>query len=130
MIQAWMRGVLLIASVYNIAWAIFLFWMPESYIKWITEGMQTQNEWVFYQAIGVAAVGIMLFLGMLYPIKFRWLILTSFIAKLLGGLLVYHVIMQSIYTKKFMFHLLMNDLVWLLPLAVIVWNAFKANSNR
>ncbi|MGJ3234406.1 hypothetical protein [Marivirga sp.] len=130
MIQAWMRGVLLIASVYNVAWSVFLFWSPNSYIKWMTEGIQTENQWVFYQAIGILVVAIMLFMGFLKPLKFKWFILFSFLAKLLGGFAVYLLIMESEFTKKFIFHLLMNDLVWLLPLLAIVRAAFKSEKSR
>ena len=130
MIQAWMRGVLLTASVYNLAWGIFLFWSPTSYIKWMTEGVQTQNQWVLYQAIGILVVAAMLFMGFLRPLKFKGLILLSFLAKLLGGVIVYFMIMESQLTKKFMFHLLMNDLVWLVPLLLIVLAAFKAEKSR
>jgi hypothetical protein len=130
MIQAWMRGVLLIASVYNMAWGVFLFWSPVSYIKWMTEGTQTQNQWVFYQAIGILVVAVMLFMGFVKPLKFKWLILFSFLAKLVGGIAVYLVIMEAQFTKKFIFHLLMNDLVWLFPLLLIVLAAFKAEKSR
>ena len=130
MIQAWMRGILLIASVYNVAWSVFLFWSPYSYIKWMTEGTQTENVWVFYQAIGILLVAIMLFMGFLKPIKFRWLIFISFLAKLLGGIAVYIFILESQFTKKFVFHLLMNDLVWLIPLLLIVIAAFKSEKSR
>lgn len=125
-----MRGVLLIASVYNMAWAVFLFWSPGSYLKWMTEGAQSQNEWVFYQAVGILVVAIMLFMGFLKPLKFRWLILFSFLAKLLGGIVIYQLIMDAQFTKKFMFHLLMNDLVWLIPLISIVLAAFKSEKSR
>lgn len=130
MIQAWMRGVLLIASVYNVAWSVFLFWGSESYIKWMTEGAQSQNQWVLYQAIGILVIAIMLFMGFLKPIKFKWMILISFLAKLFGGIAVYLFIMESQFTKKFMFHLLMNDLVWLFPLLSIVLAAFKSEKSR
>jgi len=130
MVQAWMRGVLLIASVYNMAWSVFLFWSPNSYIKWMSEGEQSENQWVLYQAVGVLLVAIMLFMGFLKPLKFKWLIVISFLAKLFGGLIVYLVIMESYFTKKFMFHLLMNDLVWLLPLLAIVLATFKRENSR
>lgn len=130
MIQAWMRGVLLIASVYNIAWSVFLFWSPDSYIKWMTEGVQTENQLVFYQAIGILAIAIFLFMGFLKPLQFRWFILISFLAKLAGGVVVYFLIMETQFTKKFIFHLLMNDLVWLLPLLSIVMAAFKSDKSR
>ncbi|SMG15373.1 hypothetical protein SAMN05661096_00756 [Marivirga sericea] len=130
MIQAWMRGVLLIASVYNMAWGVFLIWSPDSYIKWMTEGAQSENQWVFYQAIGILVVAVMLFMGFLKPLKFKWPILLSFLAKLFGGLVVYLIVMDSQFTKKFMFHLLMNDLVWLVPLLLIVIAAFKTEKSR
>lgn len=125
-----MRGVLLIASAYNTAWAIFLFLKPDSYIKWITDGTQNQNEWVFYQAIGIFIVALMLFAGFFKPLKFKWLILVAFLAKLFGGIAVYITIMDSEITKKFIFHLLMNDLVWLIPLLSIILAVFKTDKNR
>ncbi len=130
MVQAWMRGVLLIGAVYNFAWAFFLYLAPSSYLKWITEGEQKTNDWVFYQSIGIAGVGVFMFLGTLYPVKLRWLILLSFIAKFIGGILVFQLIMQSEFTKKFLFHLLMNDVVWLFPLFLITIAAFKSQNNR
>jgi hypothetical protein len=130
MVQAWMRGVLLIGAAYNMAWAFFLYLAPFSYLKWITEGVQSKNNWVSYQAIGIAIIGIFMFLGTLYPIKFRWLILLSFLAKLIGGLIVFQVIMKSEFTRKFLFHLLMNDIVWLIPLFLITTAAFKSQNNR
>ncbi len=130
MVQAWMRGVLLIGAVYNFAWAFFLYVAPSSYLKWITEGTQSANEWVAYQAVGIAIIGVFMFMGTLYPVRFRWLILLSFIAKLTGGLLVYQLIMQSEFTKKFLFHILMNDIVWLIPLFLITIAAFKSQNNR
>lgn len=130
MVQAWMRGVLLIGAVYNFAWAFFLYVAPASYLKWITEGEQTSNHWVAYQSVGIAIVGLFMFMGTLYPVKFRWLILVSFIAKLIGGVLVYQMIMHSEFTRKFLFHVLMNDIVWLLPLILTTIAAFKSQNNR
>lgn len=130
MVQAWMRGVLLISSVYNIAWSVFLFWSPNSYVKWMTEGAQSENQWVIYQAIGIFLVAIMLFMGFLKPLKFKWMILFSFLAKLLGGVVVYFLIMESQFTKKFVFHLLMNDWVWLIPIFAIVLATFKSEKSR
>ena len=105
MIQPWMRGVLLLGSVYNMAWAVFLYWKPNSYITWMSEGKQTSNNWVGYQSAGVAIVAVMMFLGMFKPLKFKFLIFLSFVAKLIGGLFVYLFVMESIVTKKFIFHL-------------------------
>ena len=130
MVQPWMRGLLLLGAAYNFAWALFLYLAPTSYIKWITAGAQVTNDWVVYQRFGIAIVGIFMFMGMLYPVKFRWLILLSFIAKLLGGFLVYQLLMSSEFTKKFLFHVLMNDIVWLVPLLLISIAAFKSHNNR
>jgi len=132
MVQPWMRGVLLIGAFYNAAWSIFLFYKPNSYIKWMTENTQQQNDLVFYQAIGVAVVGIMMFMSMLKPLQYKWMIAIVFLAKLVGGLFGYFLLMQGQFTKKFMFHLLMNDLVWLFPLAAILVAVYsnKKSDNR
>ncbi|GAA5041357.1 hypothetical protein GCM10011506_43010 [Marivirga lumbricoides] len=129
-VQPWMRGFLLIGSVYNIAWAIFLFYLPGSYIKWITEGAQQINKWVTYQAIGVAIIGVFMLMAALYPLKYRFLLIVALLGKSLGGLIVYLLIMDSVVTKKFIFHLLMNDLIWAVPLIFITAAAFKSQNDR
>lgn len=129
-VQPWMRGFLLIGSVYNISWAIFLFYLPNSYIKWISEGVQSENQWILSQAIGVAIVGIFMLLATLNPVKYRFLLLVALVGKLFGGLLVYFLILEAAITKKFIFHLLMNDLVWAIPLIFITVAAFKSQNDR
>jgi len=124
-----MRGVLLLGAFYNAAWSIFLFYKPDSFLIWITEGVQQNNPIVLYQAIGVGIVGIFMFTAMLDPSKYRTLILLTFLAKLLGGGVVYFLLMEEQFTKKFMFHLLMNDLVWLLPLASILFTVYRSKGN-
>ncbi|MFQ3214918.1 MAG: hypothetical protein ACI9L9_002146 [Marivirga sp.] len=124
-VQAWMRGILLLGGFYNAIWAIFLFYKGDSYIKWISEGTQDYNQWVFYQAIGIVAVGVLMLWSIVDPIKYKWLLFIVFFSKLFGGGIVYLLIMESLFNKKFMFHLLMNDIVWLVPLAIILSTVFS-----
>lgn len=119
------RGFLLMAAAYNVVWGVFIYNFQSSYIKWLSAGELPDSPWLWAQALGVLLVGLFFFLGAMAPEKFRWLILFSFFAKLFGGLFVYQVLLNSLWTKKFIFHLLINDLIWLLPLGFIIFRLFR-----
>lgn len=124
-IQAWMRGILLLGGFYNAIWAFFLYYKGDSYIKWISEGAQQHNPWVLYQALGIALIGFLMLWSIVNPLKYKWALFVVFLAKLFGGGVVYLLIMESTINKKFIFHLLMNDIVWLVPLAIILNTLFS-----
>lgn len=123
--KPWMRGFLLLAAAYNVAWSAFMHYFDTAFIKWITAGAQVENGLVQWLSLGVFLLGGLFFAAALYPYKVKWGILIGFIAKLFGGAWVWHYIMQGAYTKKFLFHLIMNDWIWVIPLAVITFAAFK-----
>ena len=125
-IQPWMRGVLLLGGAYNLLWFIFLYYFPDSYINWVSEGKLVSSNYMIFLAIGVGIVGLCMLFSILKPIKYWYLIAIAFVSKLLGGIFVYTIILNGLYTKKFLFHLLMNDLIWLLPLGIILGNIYNS----
>jgi hypothetical protein len=120
------RGFLLLLAAYNIIWGVFIYNFDTSYVKWITMGATEYNVWVKGQGFGVILVGISMLMGAIAPNKFKLLILIGFISKIAGGPLVYYLIMQAEYNKRFLFHLIMNDLIWVVPLAYINYLLFVA----
>ena len=121
----WMRGFLLLAGIYNLAWGIFIYSYSEAFYVWLAEADTKENQWVEYQGIGVIVFGLVYLLACLYPIRFWFLILLGLLSKLCGGLIVYHLIVDKSLTDHFIFHLLVNDLAWVVPLAIITFRAFR-----
>lgn len=120
-----MRGLLLMAGVYNLAWGIFIYNFPKAFHQWLTAGsVAYTGKLVIYQGVGVIIFGIFYILATLYPFRFWYLILLGLISKLLGAIGVYFLIINKTVTKQFIFHVLVNDLAWVIPLAFITYRAF------
>lgn len=123
-----MRGFLLVAGVYNLAWGIFIFNFQDAYYSWLLE-INNQAKWlVTYQGAGVIIFGLIYLLACLYPVRFWYLILLGLFSKLFGAVGVYFFILDKSITNHFIFHLLVNDFLWVVPLAVITFRAFKLHN--
>lgn len=123
--EPWMRGVLLLAGIYNLAWGFFIYNFPNSFYQWVT---QTENQAVSaigWQGLGVLFFGFLYVATAMYPGKLWYLVIAGILSKLCGGLWFYYVIMQQEVTNKFLFHLIMNDLVWIIPFTFIAIRAWK-----
>lgn len=120
-----MRGFLLTAGVYNLAWGIFITIFPDSYYSWLTEGSSHAIWLIKYQGAGVILFGIFYLLAGLYPVRFWFLILAGLLSKLFGAVGVYFFILNETLTNHFIFHLLVNDLAWVVPLAIITQRAMR-----
>ena len=120
-----MRGFLLVAGVYNLAWGVFIYNFPDAYYSWLIEANRTAKQLVVYQGAGVIFFGVVYVLACLYPVRFWYLILLGFLSKLFGAASVYFFITEKSLTNHFIFHLLVNDLVWVIPLAYITFRAYR-----
>lgn len=123
-----MRGFLLVAGVYNLAWGIFILNFQDAYYSWLLE-VNKQAKWlVTCQGAGVIIFGLIYLLACLYPVRFWYLILLGLFSKLFGAVGVYFFILDKSITNHFIFHLLVNDFLWVAPLAVITFRAFKLHN--
>lgn len=121
----WMRGFLFAAGVYNLAWGIFITIFPDAYFSWLTE-VNGQAIWLIsYQGAGVIIFGIFYIWAGLYPVRMWFLIFTGLLSKLFGAVGVYFFILDKSLTNHFIFHLLVNDLAWVVPLAIITLRALR-----
>ena len=121
----WMRGFLLMAGVYNLAWGIFICNFPDAYYNWLIGANNRESQLVVYQGAGIIVFGLIYILACLYPIRFWYLILLGLLSKMFGAVGVYFFITDKSLTNHFIFHLLVNDLVWVIPLAMITFRAFR-----
>ncbi len=128
-IEPWMRGLLLVAGTYNVGWGVFIYVFPNSFYQWITQTEQLAPVLITWQGLGVLAFGVAYLLAAVYPMRLWFLIGLGFISKLVGAVGFYFVVMEQNFTKKYIFHLIMNDMVWLIPLGIIfvrIWQIKRA----
>ncbi len=121
----WMRGFLLITTVYNVAWGAFITWFPQSFFEWVTQSEEATPGIIVWQGRVVLLMAIAYFMSALYPRKFWYLIGIGILTKLVGGLWFYFSILEQEVGKTGWFHLIMNDLVWLFPLSFIFYKAYS-----
>ncbi len=128
--EPWMRGVLLLAGIYNLAWGFFIKNFPNSFYQWVTETENPAIPAIEWQGLGVLFFGVLYALTALYPRRLWYLVIAGILSKLLGGLWFYFIIMEQTITNKFIFHLIMNDLVWVVPFTIITMRAWKVYHSR
>lgn len=122
-ISPWMRGVLLLAAIYNLAWGIFIYNFPDAFYHWVTGSTGATPGIISYQGIGVLLFAALYFVSALYPQKFWYFILLGVLSKIIGSAWFYFEIMDQQVTKRFLFHIIMNDLAWVFPLGIIAYRA-------
>lgn len=120
-VEPWMRGLLLLAGFYNIGWGFFINQFPDAFYQWITMSARTAPLLTAWQGAVVIAFGIAYMLVAIYPIRLWFLLAIGILSKLFGAIGFYWIVMERAINKKYLFHIIMNDLVWLIPFGVILW---------
>ena len=123
----WMRGFLLITTAYNVAWGAFITWYPSTFYQWVTTLSEEAPNIIAWQGRFVVFMGVAYLMGALYPRKFWYLIFTGAIVKIAGGIWFYFTILGGTPQKSGIFHLVMNDGIWI-PMLIMI--GFKAYSIR
>lgn len=123
-----LRGVLLLAGVYTFIWGAFFKWFGPTILAWmasepIPDGLTTNAFGTFGMLIG-----FLIFLSAFYPFSWVYLIGVGVLGKLISAswfLLAYSEVVS--WNKRSLFYLIANDLIWIIPLAII---GFKAIQGR
>lgn len=113
----WMRGVLLLMAAYNVFWGVFIAWFPNSFYEWVVQVEAEAPGIITWQGRGVLAMAVVYFIAALHPGKFWYLILFGAFTKLAGGIWFYFDILDQQVGDKALFHLIMNDGIWI-PLLI------------
>lgn len=129
-VEPWMRGLLLLAGAYNIGWGVFIYAFPGSFYRWITQTEQLAPALITWQGLGVLAFGVAYLLAAVYPTRLWFLIALGVFSKIVGAVGFYFVVMEQNLTKKYIFHLIMNDMVWLIPLGIILVRVLSVKQAR
>lgn len=125
-IQPWMRGFLLLAFGYNLLWGVFISQWPDSFYTWVQQktGVIEAPDLITYQGYGVLLMALVYLVASMRPAKMWYLVALGAGTKVLGALGFWLLIMEQATTKRFLFHLIFNDLVWVPILAYIAWKGY------
>lgn len=129
-VEPWMRGLLLLAGFYNIGWGIFINQFPDAFYQWIALVPQATPLLISWQGVGVIVFGVAYILVAVYPIRLWFLLAVGILSKLFGAIGFYWIIMERTVSKKYLFHLIMNDLVWIIPFSIILWRMITVRKNK
>lgn len=115
------RGLLLLAGMYTIAWSAFYVYFGEAVIQWMAMGStSTSPVPSTYFGIFGSVIGLVLFFAAFYPISWVWLILIGISGKLILAIWFSLGFVPELgWNKRTIFHLVGNELLWLIPLLLI-----------
>ena len=129
-VDHWMRGLLLLAGFYNLGWGFFIYIFPDSFYQWISQTGQSAPEVIGWQGIGVIIFGMIYISVALYPTTLWYLLIAGIASKVLGAAWFYWFILEGSATRPYLFHLIMNDLVWVLPFFIILLRAYQVKQKK
>lgn len=120
----------MLASIYNVAWGIFIYNFPTSYFRWLTKSSLEAPALISYQGLGTLIFGAIYLSAALYPLKLWFLIPLGIISKIAGAIGAYFIIMDQMITRTFLFQVIMNDLVWVIPFIIIYYEVMMVRRKR
>ncbi len=124
-----LRGLLLLAGVYTAIWGAFFRYFGEAVLAWLfmQKGFVLDAGTVFYGILGIIS-GISLFLSAFYPLSWIYLMGFGILIKLFSGLWFIFTYLGALgWNKRVAFHLFFNELLWLVPLTIILFQAWKVS---
>lgn len=120
----WMRGFLLIATAYNAGWGIFIGWFPNTFYSWVLETPDlTAPDLIIWQGRGVLLMAAVYLALAIHPGKLWYLAFFGAFTKVAGSAWFYFSILDQQIGDKALFHLLMNDWIWV---PFLIWIGFEA----
>lgn len=128
-VEPWMRGLLLIAGAYNIGWGFFIYNFPDSFFGWVSQSEQAAPALIEWQGIGVLVFGIVYIFIAIYPVKLWYLLALGIASKVVGAIGFFWIVLDGVFVRQYLFHLIMNDLAWLIPFALILVRIVHVKKN-
>ncbi|QDU62856.1 hypothetical protein Pan216_37290 [Planctomycetes bacterium Pan216] len=121
---AWMKTVLLAAAVYNLTWGIWVVMLPSQ--TFTLFGMQPPRYLELWQCLGmvVGVYGIGYAVAAYDPFRHWPIVLVGLLGKIFGTIGFIIAAVKGTLPIAMGATVLTNDLIWWVPFAVIVWEAF------
>ncbi len=124
------RGLLLLAGMYSIAWSAFYVYFGETLVNWMAMGLIPSSSLpsYFFGIFGMA-VGLVIFFAAFYPVSWVWLILIGISGKIILALWFTLGFIPDVgWNKRSIFHLVGNELLWLIPLTLIFLRSLQVRN--
>ncbi|MFC4874097.1 hypothetical protein [Negadavirga shengliensis] len=122
-----MRGLLLLTGIYTSLWGAFFRWFGEEAFTWLAMEIEpvAVSGTTAYGTVGMIT-GIAVFLAAFYPLSWIYLIVVGIMGKLvtLTWFLTGY-IGEVGWNKRSVFHVVFNEAIWLVPLSIILYNAWE-----
>ena len=127
---AWMRTVLVFAGFYNVLFGLWAVLWPELWFRW--SGMDLPTYPMLWQCIGmiVGVYGIGYLAASRDPIRHWPIVLVGFLGKVLGPFGFAMGLAQGTIPWTAGWIIVLNDLVWWIPFALILWVTVQAHMGR
>jgi hypothetical protein len=124
------RGLLLLAGMYTIAWSAFYTYFGPVVVQWMSMGITPQSALptTFFGVFGLA-LGLVIFFSAFYPVSWVWLILIGISGKLVAAIWFSLGFAPEMgWNKRSIFHLVFNELLWLIPLILIFLRSLQVRN--
>lgn len=124
------RGLLLLAGMYTIAWSAFYKWFGPQVLKWMAMGNPELEAMSsnYFGSFGIV-VGLVIFVSAFYPVSWVWLILAGITGKSISAIwFILDFAPDLGWNKRSIFHVVFNELLWLIPLILIFLRALQVRN--
>ena len=125
----WMKRVLQAAAIYNLAWGLIVIAAPLLLFQWA--GMDEPRYPQIWQCVGmiVGVYGIGYWLAAYDPYRHWPIILVGFLGKIFGPIGFLQAATSGDLPWAWGATIITNDLIWWVPFAMILYAAFRVNTD-
>ena len=124
--RQWMKYVLLLAGVYNLAWGTLTIAAPEMFLSFL--GLEPEIVAIrFWQCIGmiVGVYGIGYLVAAGAPYRHWPITLVGLLGKVFGPIGFFGAVWAGDLPATMSWTILFNDLIWWVPFVLILWGAAR-----
>ena len=123
----WLKITLKLAAIYNIIWGAIVIAFPNLLFE--LAGMKLPLYPMIWQSVGmiVGVYGIGYWVASRDYIRHWPVVLVGYLGKLFGPIGIFYQVAFLGFPKAFLVVTLFNDLIWLLPFALMVIAAYKTH---
>ena len=124
----WMKWSLISAGAYNLIFGVFVVLFPSLFFDWL--GMDQPKYIELWQCIGmiVGVYGVGYLIAAFDPARHWPIVLVGFLGKVFGPIGFLQAVMKGSLPIVFGVANITNDLIWLIPFAMILRYAYQRNA--
>jgi len=123
-------GFLMVGGVYQLALGLLARWFPESFGLWLSDGTGIAVATIRSYGLYLLILGLAALISARWPVKARWILLLLIVSLVVSAAWQYFVLVDQTINKKFLFHLIMNTLLWVVLLGYANFRIFEFNNRE